>query len=133
MKVNDLLLGLTIASLLASAYVMKLVGAKFGDKKETQGEGNSDGLSGCRGLFRVSDEYIEAYKEAIKVWFSYINYQGDKRSKYYKTLRDKAETAEAFLWETPSGENLPNFNKISRLYYEEDITTADEMIDYIFN
>lgn len=33
MKVNDLLLGLTIASLLASAYVMKLVGTKFVDTK----------------------------------------------------------------------------------------------------
>lgn len=133
MKFNDLLLGLTIASLLARAYVMKLVGAKFGDKKETQGEGNSDGLAGCRGLSGISPEYIEAYKEAIKVWFSYINYKGDKRSKYYKALRDKAETAEAFLWETPSGGNLPNFNKINRLYYELDITSADEMIDYIFN
>lgn len=129
MKREDWLFAIGLASLIGSAYVMKLVKNKEREKQAQKTTAQQDSI-GCVG--EIKSGYIEAYKEAIKKWFSYINYKGDKRSKYYKILRDKAETAKEFLWETPSGENLPNFSKISSLYYDLDITSADEMIDYIF-
>ena len=127
MKREDWLIAIGLASLLASAYVMKLVSNKEREEKAQKTIAKQDSI-GCVGETRA--EYVEAYKEAIKIWFSYINYEGDKRTKYYNTLRGKGESAKEFLWDTPK--TLPNFPQIARLYYDENITGADEMIDYIF-
>lgn len=127
MKREDWLFAIGLASLLASAYVMKIVTNKEREEQAQKRTAKQDSI-GCVG--EINSEYIEAYKEAIKKWLSYINYKGDKRTKYYNTLREIGESAKEFLWDPPK--TLPNFSQISRLYYDENITGADEMIDYIF-
>lgn len=78
----------------------------------------------------VSNGYIEAYKEALKNWLKYQNYKGDKRSTVYHILRDNADSAREFLWQTPDG--LPNIMKIGDWYFDEDITDYDTMAERIF-
>ncbi len=78
----------------------------------------------------ASDGYIEAYKGALKKWLKYQNYKGDKRNTVYHILRDNADSAREFLWQTPDG--LPNIMKIGDWYFDEDITDYDTMVERIF-
>ena len=78
----------------------------------------------------ASDGYIEAYKEALKKWLKYQNYKGDKRTTVYHILRDNADSAREFLWQTP--DCLPNIMKIGDWYFDEDITDYDTMAERIF-
>lgn len=81
---------------------------------------------------RFSQDYLDAYVEAVRCWLAFVTYKGDRRSRTYRLLESQSDEARDFLWVTPSGSNLPNFMVVSSLYYDEGIVDADEMLSVIF-
>lgn len=78
----------------------------------------------------ASQTYIEAYKEALRAWLNYNKYNSDKRKRIYHILQERADSAREFLWDTPR--ELPNLIKIGKWYYDENVTSYNDMVERIF-
>lgn len=81
-------------------------------------------------MSKPTELYIKAYKEALRAWLNYKNYNGDKRKRIYLLLQERADSAREFLWNTH--ESLPCLTKLADWYYDEDMTKYEDYIMRIF-